>query len=151
MVPTDSVIRPWLQRPRGGVLDCGLCECSITQTDAIALSTSTLQLWVRHRASWAASLSLYHILIIPSVHLCAAYMGTLATAGCAWSARGDPGYSGKWAGLARHGRCTPCSWAQWAVRVYWGLSQRPVRVDCGLSYTTVQATITLRSTIVACN
>jgi len=30
-----------------------------------------------------------------------------------------------------------------------GLSQRPVRVDCGLSYTTVQATIA-RSAIVDC-
>jgi len=29
------------------------------------------------------------------------------------------------------------------VRVDWGLSQRPARVDCGLSYTTVQATIAL--------
>ena len=33
------------------------------------------------------------------------------------------------------------------VRVDWGLSQRPARVDCGLSYTTVQATIA-RSAIV---
>jgi len=31
----------------------------------------------------------------------------------------------------------------------WGLSQRPVRVDCGLSYTTGQATIA-QSAIVAC-
>jgi len=29
------------------------------------------------------------------------------------------------------------------VRVNWGLSQQPARVDCGLSYTTVQATIAL--------
>jgi len=57
-------------------------------------------------------------------------MGALAAAGCAWSARGDPGYGGKRAGLARRGRCTPRSWAQ-----------RAVRVDWGLSYTTVQATI----------
>ena len=70
-------------------------------------------------------------------------MVALAAAGCAWSARGDPGYAGKWAGLARLGRCTPRRWAQRAVRVQWGLSQRPVRVDCGLSYTTVQATIAL--------
>jgi len=28
-----------------------------------------------------------------------------------------------------------------ALRVQWGLSQTGVRVDCGLSYTTVQATI----------
>jgi len=59
-------------------------------------------------------------------------MGALAAAGCAWSASGDPGYGGKWAGLARHGRCTPSSW-----------TQRAVRVDCGLSYTTVEATIVL--------
>jgi len=76
-------------------------------------------------------------------------MGALAASGCAWYARGDPGYGGKWAGLARRGHCTPCSWAQRAVRVDWGLSQWPVRVDCGLSYTTVQATIA-RSAIVAC-
>jgi len=68
-------------------------------------------------------------------------MGDLAAAGCAWSARGDPGYDGKWAGLARRGRFTPRSWPQRAVRVHWGLSQRPMGVDCGLSYTTVQAVI----------
>jgi len=61
---------------------------------------------------------------------CALYMGALAAAGCAWSARGDPRYGGKWAWLARRGRCTASSWAQ-----------RAVRVDWGLSYTTVQATI----------
>ena len=33
--------------------------------------------------------------------------------------------------------------------VDWGLSQRPARVDCGLSYTTGQATIA-RSAIVPC-
>jgi len=57
-------------------------------------------------------------------------MGALAAAGCVWSVRGDPCYGGKWAGLARRSGCTPRSWAQWAVRVQWGLS-----------YTTVQATI----------
>ena len=76
-------------------------------------------------------------------------MGALAAAGCTWSARGEPGYAGKWAGLARRGRWTPCSWAQRAERIQWGLSQRLVRADCGLSYTTVQATIA-QSTIVAC-
>jgi len=35
------------------------------------------------------------------------------------------------------------------VPVDWGLSQRPARVDCRLSYTTGQATIA-RSAIVAC-
>jgi len=35
------------------------------------------------------------------------------------------------------------------VSVDWGLSQRPARVDCRLSYTTGQATIA-RSAIVAC-
>jgi len=53
------------------------------------------------------------------------------------AARGDPGYAGKWAWLTRRRRWTPRSWAQRAVRVQWGLSQRLVRVDCGLSYTTV--------------
>jgi len=47
-------------------------------------------------------------------------MGALAAAGCAWSARGDPHYGGKWAWLARRGRCTASSWAQRAVRVDWG-------------------------------
>jgi len=28
-------------------------------------------------------------------------MGALAAAACAWSARGDPGYAGKWAGSSR--------------------------------------------------
>ena len=64
------------------------------------------------------------ILIIRRVHRSVPYMGALAVAGCAWSARGDPGYGGKWAGLARRGRCTPCSWAQREVRVHWGLSQQ---------------------------
>jgi len=36
-------------------------------------------------------------------------MGALAAAGCAWSARGEPGYAGKWAGLARRGCWTPRS------------------------------------------
>jgi len=36
------------------------------------------------------------------------------------------------------------------VPVDWGLSQRPARVDCGLSYTTGQSTIA-RSAIVACS
>jgi len=48
-------------------------------------------------------------------------MGVLAAAGCAWSARSDPGYGGKWAWLARRGRCTASSWAQRVVRVNWGL------------------------------
>jgi len=50
-------------------------------------------------------------------------MGALAAADCAWSARGKPGYTGKWAGLARCGRWTPRSWVQWPVRVEWRLSQ----------------------------
>jgi len=60
----------WCQLTQWDVPDCdgpgwgvGLWTftrmCSITQTEAIALFTSTLQLCVRRRASWAASLSLY--------------------------------------------------------------------------------------------
>jgi len=70
-------------------------------------------------------------------------MGTLAAAGCTWSARGEPAYAGKWAGLARRGGWMQRSWLQPAVRIQWGLSQQLVRVDCGLSYTTVQATLWL--------
>jgi len=33
-------------------------------------------------------------------------------------------YSGKWAWLAGHGRCTASSWAQRVVRVNWGLSSK---------------------------
>jgi len=44
-------------------------------------------------------------------------MGTLAAAACAWFAHGNPAYGGKWAGLARCGRCMLRSWAQRAVRV----------------------------------
>ena len=51
------------------------------------------------------------------------YMGALAATGCTWSARSDPGYGGKWAELARRGRCMPRSWAQRAVHIQWGLSQ----------------------------
>jgi len=47
------------------------------------------------------------------------------------------------------GEAHPIGTFSTGVRVDWGLSQRPARVDCGLSYTTVQATIT-RSAIVAC-
>jgi len=77
------------------------------------------------------AISAIYNIIIPSVcpsfcatWKCAPYMGALAAAGCTWSARGEPGYAGKWAGLARRGRWTPCSWAQRAVHVQWGLSQR---------------------------
>jgi len=64
-------------------------------------------------------------------------MGALAAVGCAWSVRGEPGYAGKWAGLARRGRSTPRN-STGGTRPM-GASQRPVRVDCGLSYSTVQA------------
>jgi len=70
-------------------------------------------------------------IIIPSVcpslyatRKCVPYMGTLAAAGCTLSVCGEPGYAGKWAGLARRSRWTPRSWAQRAVRAQWGLSQR---------------------------
>jgi len=79
-------------------------------------------------------------IIIPSVcpsfcatRKCAPYMGALAAAGCTWSVCGKPAYAGKWAGLARRGRWMPRSWAQWAVRVQWGLSQWAVCVDWGLT------------------
>jgi len=61
-------------------------------------------------------------------------MGALAA--CPWSARGDPGYGGKWAGSLHATQLGATGGG-----VQWGLSQRPVRVDCGLSYTAVQATI----------
>jgi len=48
------------------------------------------------------------------------------------------------------GRCASNGAFSTGVPVDWGLSQRPARVDCGLSYTTGQATIALRA-IVACN
>ena len=65
--------------------------------------------------------------------------------------------------LANWCRCAETTAARWAttaparpmgafsmgVPVDWGLSQRPARVDCGLSYTTGQATIA-QSAIVAC-
>ena len=53
---------------------------------------------------------------------CPPYMGALAAAGWARSARGDPRYGGKWAWLAGRGRCTASSWAQRAVHVDWGFS-----------------------------
>ena len=63
---------------------------------------------------------------------------------CAW-ARGDPGYGGKWTGWlgapARSLHATRLGAT--AVRIHWGISQRPVRVDCGLSYTAVQARLWL--------
>jgi len=48
------------------------------------------------------------------------------------------------------GRCASNGAFSTGVPVDWGLSQRPARVDCGLSYTTCQATIALRA-IVACS
>jgi len=68
-------------------------------------------------------------------------MDTLAAVACVWSARGDPGYGAKWVALARHGRS--------GVARPMGAFSMGVCVDCGLSYTTVQATIA-QSTIVAC-
>ena len=47
------------------------------------------------------------------------------------------------------GRCASNGAFSTDVPVDWGLSQRPAHVDCGLSYTTGQATIA-RSAIVAC-
>jgi len=52
--------------------------------------------------------------------------------------------------LGAMGGARPMGAFSTVVRVDWGLSQRQVCVDCGLSYTTVQATI-VQSTIVACN
>jgi len=54
-------------------------------------------------------------------------MGALAAAGWAWSARGDPGYTEKWAGLARHCHCMPRSWVQLTVRVQWDFLNEPAR------------------------
>ena len=47
------------------------------------------------------------------------------------------------------GRCASNGAFSTGVPVDWALSQRPARVDCGLSYSTGQATIALRL-IVAC-
>jgi len=119
--------------PGDGVLDCGLW-----------LHVQYYSHWRHKSQSCLRDCGFHHILIIGSFCLChatflrpvtvprkcAPYMGALAAAGCAWSVRGDPGYGGKWAWLTRRGRCTASSWAQ-----------RAVRVDWGLSYTTVQATI----------
>jgi len=55
-----------------------------------------------------------------------------------------PGHSGG------DGRCASNGAFSTGVPVDWGLSQRPARIDCGLSYTTGQATIA-RSAIVACD
>ena len=67
---------------------------------------------------------------------CVPYMGTLAAAGCTWSVRGDPGYSGKWAGLARRDRCTPRSWTQQVVHIDWGfLTLQLACIDNYLSVT----------------
>jgi len=40
------------------------------------------------------------------------YMGALAAAGWAGSARGETRYGSKWAWLAGYGRCTASSWEQ---------------------------------------
>jgi len=49
----------------------------------------------------------------------------------------------------RNGWWRPMGAFSIGVRINWGLSQRPVCVDYGLSYTTVQATVT-QSVTVAC-
>jgi len=64
-------------------------------------------------------------------------MGALAATGCAWR---------PWlhaTQLGATGTARPMGAFSMGVRVDWGLSQRPVRIDCGLSYTTGQATIAL--------
>jgi len=75
-------------------------------------------------------------------------MGALATAGSTWAARGDPGSASAWCLHHALGAARPMGAFSTGVRVDWGPSQRPVHVDCGLSYTTGQATIA-QSTIVA--
>ena len=45
------------------------------------------------------------------------------------------------------GRCASNGAFSTGVPVDWGLSQRPARVDCGLSHTTGQATIALRAIV----
>jgi len=45
--------------------------------------------------------------------------------------------------LGAMGGARPMGPFSMGMRVDWGLSERPVRVDCGLSYTTIQATIAL--------
>jgi len=76
--------------------------------------------------------------VIPcATRKCAPYMGTLAAAGsCAWAARDDPGY------MPRTGRNRRCA-SNGGFLNERGLSQWPVRVDCGLSYTTGEATARL--------
>jgi len=51
---------------------------------------------------------------------------------------------------ATGGAARPIGAFSTGVHVDWGLSQWSARVDCGLSYTTVQATIA-QSVIVACS
>jgi len=51
--------------------------------------------------------------------------------------------------LGATGAARPMGALSTGVRVDWSLSQWPVRVNCGLSYTTGQATIALCA-IVAC-
>ena len=75
--------------------------------------------------------------------MCAAEVRALAA--CARSARDEHAYAGKWAGSLHATQLGSTGGG-----VQWGLSQRAVRVDCGLSYTTVQTTTT-QSAIVACS
>jgi len=63
-------------------------------------------------------------------------MGALAA--YEWSACGEPAYAAKWAGPLHATQL-----GSMGGGVDGELSQRPVRVDCRLSYTTVQATIAL--------
>jgi len=65
-------------------------------------------------------------------------VATLATLG---SGRGWLGAVVARHAAGRKGGPRPMGAFSTGVRVDWGLSQRPVLVDCGLSYTTVQATI----------
>jgi len=70
-------------------------------------------------------------------------VATLATVG---SGRGWLGAVVARHAAGRNWRCASNGAFPTSLHVDWGLSQRPVRINCGLSYTTVQA----RSVIVAC-
>jgi len=54
---------------------------------------------------------------------------------CAWSARCNPRYGGKWVWLARCGRCTASSWVQRALRVNWGVGLWTLTRMCSITQT----------------
>jgi len=103
------------------VLNCG---CRLTQVIYYIIGTRLSVCW------WVTEVdALYGRLSCSWLRVVCVWQHTLwwevGVSGCAWSARGDTRYGGKWALLAGRGPCT-------ASRPEWQAGRNgSVRIDCG--------------------